>query len=230
MKRFLILFFFLQILGVASASAEEKNCPTCTPTNLIYAAKTAMEQALNSGTSKEEGSFAKKGLAWAETCVKKFPEETGCYYYRALNMGLYLESSPSHYQKKLKKMISDSEVVIQHNPNYDNGGAYRLLGNIFLKVPSFALVRDPVVKDIDKALTYSQQALAINKQDHDNRQLMGEILFEQEKFSEALTYLKPLQQEYTQTSNLSVNESKNLKTISKLIEKAEKKLTKKNQR
>jgi hypothetical protein len=63
------------------------------------------------------------------------PEEAGCYYYRAVNTGLYHEVKIVGYQKGVKQMIEDCEMVIKLDPKYDHGGAYRILGQIYTKLP-----------------------------------------------------------------------------------------------
>lgn len=169
---------------------------------------------------------ARKGISWGEKCVELSPQEPGCYFYRAVNTGLYYEAAPLNYQKGLKKIIRDCQKVIALDPTYDGGGAYRILGNIYLKVPSFALSKKAIRKDVDLAARYAGEALAIDPKNSDNRLLWAEILMEQERFEEAAPLLKELKNDFEKMKASSTADRKNKKTVDKLWLKSQKKLTK----
>ncbi|HBF12086.1 MAG TPA: hypothetical protein DDW49_01640 [Deltaproteobacteria bacterium] len=211
-----------------STKYSVKTCPQITGAqNLIRMAEEEVDQALNLNVADEKIRHIKLGLAYAEDCVRRYSNEAGCYYYRAVARGLYLQAVPFKYQKKLRWMVSDAQKVLELDPRYEKGGAHRILGNIYLKVPSFSLKKEPITKDVDKAHTHAQKALEVNSKEKGNKLLIAEVLFEQENYDEARNYLEPLVQEFSQLGTLTISEKEDQKTAEKLLTKAQKRLTKK---
>ena len=124
-------------------------------------------------------------------------------------------------------MVSDAQKVLELDPRYEKGGAHRILGNIYLKVPSFSLKKEPITKDVDKAYTHAQNALEVSSEERGNRLLMAEVLFEQENYDEARHYLEPLIRDFSREGSLTLSEKEDQKTAEKLLTKAQKRLTKK---
>lgn len=229
MKLLPILLSTFLLLSCVKSAPLMRSCPNWNATSLALSSRISSEKALNSKTAKEQGLAARKGILWAEKCVQSFPKEAGCYFYRAVNTGLLLEVDPFHFQKKLKGMIGDCEKVISLNENYDQGGAYRILGNIYLKAPSFSLKPKGIVKDLEKGAEFAKKGLGIDKNHRGNRQLWAEILFEEERYEEAYPLLQSLAKEYESLKKLNRENQKNYDLLLKLMFKAKKltKLTKK---
>ncbi len=223
-KKYLLLTLFF--IASCAKTTSTVTCPTSNTASLLYGAKSSAERALNAKTNADQMAEARKGMQWGEGCVQSSPQEPGCYFYRAVNTGLYYEAAPLNYQKGLKKIIRDCNRVIELDPAYDGGGAFRILGNIYLKVPSFALSKKAIRKDMDLAVHYASQALAIDPKNHDNLLLWAEILMDQERFEEAEPVLKELRDNFHKTKSLSTADQKNKKTVDKWLSKAQKKLTK----
>lgn len=182
---------------------------------------------MNTATAKQKISYSKKGIDLSNQCVEFFPKEVGCYYYRAVNTGLYYETTGIGYQKGLKKMIKDLKTVINLDDSYEEGGAYQILGNIYLHVPSFSLSKNSVTKDINKAYLYAQKAMKKNPKNLENRFLLAEVLLEMGDDEEAYEYLIKLKEDYPKKFPLNWHDKKNIKKIKSLLSKTEKQLTNK---
>jgi len=156
-----------------------------TASELVAAAKESSERAQTAKNNESQKNWALHGISVAEQCLMRGPEEPGCYYYRAINTGLYHEIKIVGYQKGVKQMIDDSLQVIRLDPKYDHGGAYRILGQIYTKLPQSAGRPDSVTRDLDKAEDYLRQAVRIDPNYPENHLFLAETLFEKEKFVEA---------------------------------------------
>lgn len=153
-------------------------------------------------------ALASQGKDWAEQCLKDADEEARrgehgkpvnarlvaskapCAYYHIVFTGLYYKIKIVGYQKGLRTMVSDAETVIALDPTIEDGGVYRVLGNIYLRSPSFSLKDTPVLRDLDKAKTYAENALAIAPNNPENLLLYGEILWERRAYDDALAAFK----------------------------------------
>ena len=225
--RFLLLTLFC--LASGSVFAAEKTCPLKTDrtqTNFVYWTKTAADEAMNTHDAVTKIAAAKKGMHWADECLKDFPDEVGCHFYRAVNQGLYLEAVPFGYQSKLKSMVADATAVIAHNPKYEAGGAYRMLGDIFLQIPSFKLSKEGLVKDVPKALEYAGKAIKVAPFDPENQFLMARIHFEREEWDSSHDYAMRAVANWQEKKSLTNYEKGLLAEAQKLLGKAQKKLTK----
>lgn len=233
-KKSFFIFLLLLTLGCQKQPDTQKRCANWNAANLVHAAKQEVELALQSINSDNQIIHAKKGLMWSQRCIENFPAESGCYYLRALARGLYHEKAPLNYQKGLKQIVADSQKLLQLDPSYENAGAYRILGNVYLKVPSFALSRKSITKDPEMALDFARKAFALFPNDTGNQLLLAEALIGNDLPKEALPLLKKLSLYWTQLETQLKNQSgklkhddqKNLETTRKLITKIEKRLTK----
>ena len=165
-----------------------------TAQELVAKAKEASELAQNAKDRDTQRNWALHGISVAEQCLMRAPEEPGCYYYRAINTGLYHEVKIVGYQTGVKRMIEDSETVIKLDPKYDHGGAYRILGQIYTKLPQTTGRPDSVTRDLDKAENYLRQAVRIAPDYPENHLFLAEALFEKEKYAEAQSELTEAQE------------------------------------
>lgn len=153
--------------------------------DLLAKAKESSELAQGAKDRESQRNWALHGVSVSEQCLMRAPEEPGCYYYRAVNTGLYHEVKIVGYQTGVKRMIDDCETVIRLDPKYDHGGAYRILGQIYTKLPQTTGRPDSVVRDLDKAEDYLRQAVRIAPDYPENHIFLAETLFEKEKYAEA---------------------------------------------
>lgn len=157
--------------------------------DLVAKAKESSELAQNAKDRESQRNWALHGVSVSEQCLMRAPEEPGCYYYRAVNTGLYHEVKIVGYQAGVKKMIDDCETVIRLDPKYDHGGAYRILGQIYTKLPQTTGRPDSVVRDLDRAEDYLRQAVRIAPDYPENHIFLAETLFEKERYAEAQSEL-----------------------------------------
>lgn len=110
---------------------------------------------------KEKLKLASGGIAYAQKCLKQDPQNVTCLYYEVLNTGTYIKNHIPNFQVGLKKMVADCEAVIRLQPEFENGGCYRVLGNIYAQAPSFSLNPKNITQDLDKSVENLRQAVQI---------------------------------------------------------------------
>lgn len=220
----LILFLFL-ISCQATLKDSLKppaQCDTWKIENLTYASQKASEDSMSESIPQKKMEYAKKGILWADRCIHSFPDSAACYYYRAVNTGLYYKVKGLGYQGGLKEIIADCQKVVSLDPRFEAGGGYRILGNIYLKVPSFALSKNSIVKDMARAKNYAKQALDVDSFDLENRLLWADVLLEEGNYEEAKTYFKSLQEDYAKIVNPTFHQKENIEQIQEGFKRSEK--------
>ncbi len=175
-KTLLILFLLSSPLHAAEPDCE---CKSWDIDLLIKATKDKSDEALSSGSMRAKSKLALEGLKFAEACLEKNPDNTPCHYFRAVNRGIDLETRVLGVAKDLKLMIADFEIVTLNEPAFDDGGAFRALGYVYLKLPSLPILGDELKKNLGKAMEFAQRALSIAPNHSDNLLLYGEILLEE---------------------------------------------------
>lgn len=146
-------------------------------------------KAENATDKQDKARLAQQGIAYAEECVMKNPETAECYYYRAINTGIYYSVHVVGYQDGLKAMIKDCEKVIKLNDKVDHGGAYRTIGKIYTDVPESTIIKGGITRDLPKAVEYLKKAISIDPSYPENHIYLAEALLEADKASDAETSL-----------------------------------------
>lgn len=186
MKRiFLLLILSLAVSCAAKKPPETSSTTSMNADELLSVARQSSERAQKAPNREKQRNWALHGVSVSEQCLMRKPEEPGCYYYRAINTGLYHEVKIVGYQSGVKRMIDDCNEVIKLDPKYDHGGAYRILGQIYTKLPQTAGRPDSVVRDLDKAEQYLEQAVRIDPNYPENFIFLSETLVAKDKFDEA---------------------------------------------
>lgn len=139
-------------------------------------------------------SYAKLGIASANACIEKTPDMTACYYWRAVNTGLYYKIRIIGYQDGIKKMISDCEKIISLDPKYANAGAYRMLGEIYTQLPQTGAHPDSVVRDLTLAEENLKRAVELAPDYPENHLALADALYGQMKITEAISHLDKAKQ------------------------------------
>ena len=147
---------------------------------LIAEAQAAAERSLREETRGVARDYAEQGIDAAERCLMVAPEEPGCYYWRAVTTGLYHRVHVIGYQKGIKRMIEDCHRVIQMEPGYDHAGAYRILGELYTRLPQTGGSPDSVTRDLALAEEYLRQAVKIAPDYPENHIALAQTLVEQE--------------------------------------------------
>jgi tetratricopeptide (TPR) repeat protein len=167
-KVFLVVFCLLVFVGfVFSQSAEElvaKADDMILSLNNMDAAKeilTTLEKALeiaenkydvywrmarinyyigsHTAEKKDQRDIFSKGIEYAEQAIELGPERPDGHYWLAVNNGKFGESKGVLKSLGLVKPIKESlNKVIELDRSYEEGGADRVLGRVFFKVPGFA--------------------------------------------------------------------------------------------
>lgn len=140
----------------------------------------------DSGTAKD---LAVKGMDLGDKCVAASPEKPGCYYWRAVNTGLYHKVHVVGYQRGIKRMIDDCNKVIELDPSYDNAGAYRILGQIYTQLPQTGGTAESVTRDLPLAEKNLREAVRLAPDYPENYLALAETLLDEEKTSEAQSAL-----------------------------------------
>lgn len=187
-----------------------------------YAAERALLTSGRKAKSKQK-DWAIKGRTYAQRCIGIAPDEAACYYWRAVNTGLYHQVKVRGYQKGIKQMISDCETVIRLGKGgYDHAGPYRIPAQIYTKLPETGGRPDSTVRDLDKALELLRRAVAIAPDYPENRIALAETLYKLDRFDEAMKELVLAKRESRAwRSDSSYRDWQ--KTINKLTRKIERK-------
>lgn len=141
-------------------------------------------------TKGEKLHLSEKGIASAEACIKETPENAACYYFHAVNTGLYYQTQIIGYQKGLKAMVADSKKVVEMDPSYEHGGAYRILGLIYTSVPETAFSPDHIVRDLDAAIDNLRKAVQVAPDYPENYLALTTAFLKAENKEEAAAALK----------------------------------------
>lgn len=128
---------------------------------LIAEAEGTAIASLKEGDRSRARDLAERGIELAERCRALAPEEAGCYYWRAVATGLYHRVHLIGYQRGVKRMIDDCKKVIQLDPGYDHAGAYRILGELYTRLPQTGGGSESITRDLELAEEYLRLAVRL---------------------------------------------------------------------
>lgn len=185
MKRFVWLVLALSLAcGAKKSTASPQPNLQRTVTELISLAQ-QKALAAESTSRKQTEKLSQEGIAASQECLAHAPEEAGCYYWRAVNTGLYYQAHIIGYQTGVKQMIADAQKVIQLDAAYQHAGSYRLLGQLYTQLPVSSSRADNIVQDLSKAEDYLRKALQLAPLYPENHLALAENLLKQERFADA---------------------------------------------
>jgi tetratricopeptide (TPR) repeat protein len=119
----------------------------------VRLSKTYYWLGAHSATDKQPELF-QKGIDWSEKAIKINPKSAGGYFWLGVNNGKYGETRGILKSLFLVGPIKESmQQVIAIDPGYEYGGAYRVLGRMYFKLPRFA------GGGIDKSIEYLKKSL-----------------------------------------------------------------------
>jgi hypothetical protein len=155
---FLVLFF----LGCYAPKFLPKDLALLQTTEELGAAsRQAYKNAKAAQNKTEKLDQAHFGMAYAEKCLKKNPQDLTCLYYNILNTGIYIKNYIANFQKGLRNMVAQCQTLLSIQPSYEEGGCYRILGNIYAKAPSFSLSSKGITQDLEKSVEYLTSAVQV---------------------------------------------------------------------
>lgn len=199
----LVVISLIIVVGLAGSACTHKPPKVAlddmTTMQLVDAAMNAANKAHMQripGNKKERRLWAEKGMAYANRCVEVAPNMPECYYWRAVNTGLYHSVKIIGYQDGIKQMIDDCNAVIaMGRASYDNAGPWRIQGQIFTKLPETGGRPDSITRDLDKALAYLYRAVELAPDYPENRIALAEALYKEGRPDEAREELTIAQEE-----------------------------------
>lgn len=121
-------------------------------------------------------ALAKKGLTNGEWAVKDNPEDGLSNYVLAVNLGLVMQQDLIKAIGNVGKLRGSLEKAIEKIPAYDDGGAYRVLGQLYLQAPSWpASIGDP-----DTAVELLEKAIEVAPEHPLNQLFLADAIWESE--------------------------------------------------
>lgn len=188
---------------------------------LVALARDSARQSMEFSNRTKAKELAEHGIGYAKRCILAAPNEAGCYYWRAINTGLYYRLHVIGYQRGVKQMIEDCKKVIELDPAYDYAGAYRVLGGIYTQLPQTGGTAESITRDLDLAEKYLREAVNIAPDYPENHLALAETLLEKEETTAARVELT-MAQELAPSWKHDVAYRDWQKTISQLGEKLRK--------
>lgn len=130
--------------------------------------------------------LGKAGLA-------EFPESVGIHLFSAIVWGVWGEEygiMKAARQGVAGKIKEHCEKVIQLDPNFDEGGGYRVLGRVYFKAPKIPLILGWPSKK--KAVEILEQGYKIAPRNLNTRQFLAEALYSQDQKERAIQMMKDI--------------------------------------
>ena len=127
----------------------------------------------------------------SEQMSQQYPANIKIKYWNLAILGLWSRSvgvMKASSNDVAERLIKKAETVINQAPEYDQAGAYRILGGMHLKVPHIPfLISWP---SEDKALDYLHKAYTLAPQNLANVVLYAQVLYETGDTEKAIAMLK----------------------------------------
>ncbi len=128
----------------------------------------------------EQLDLFQKGIDWSKKAIALDPKNPGGYFWLGVNNGKYGETRGILKSLFLVNPIKDAmNQVIALDPDYEYGGAYRVLGRMYFKLPRFA------GGGIDKSIEYLKKSLASAPNISTTRLFLAECYLSQKDYKRA---------------------------------------------
>jgi tetratricopeptide (TPR) repeat protein len=125
-----------------------------------------------------------RGIDWSKKAIEINPKSAGGYFWLGVNNGKYGETRGILKSLFLVGPIKDSmQQVIAIDPGYEYGGAYRVLGRMYFKLPRFA------GGGIDKSIEYLKKSLEYAPTVSTTHLFLAESYMAQKEYKRALQEL-----------------------------------------
>lgn len=148
---------------------------------LLAATHSCNLRASLSTKKKEMMRWGKRGLAYAETIMKRWPARAEGYFWASVNAGQYARGGgvwvaiTKGLAKKIEKLALAS---YKRNPKLYDGAAQRVLGRYYFRLPW-------PMRNLDKSLRYLRSAYRINTNHTATLVYLGETLWAKGKRAES---------------------------------------------
>lgn len=125
------------------------------------------------------------GIRYAQESIERDPKCVECQFWLGVSYGKYGEAKGILQSLGLVPHVQTSmEFVLKAKPKYEWGGAYRVLGRLYHKLPAIK------GGDNDKAIEYQKKAIAIGPTHLMNHRFLAEVLLDEGKKDEAKAELE----------------------------------------
>lgn len=185
----------------------------------LSAAKEAYQLASQAQKKGDKIGLAEMGMAFAERCAILAPQEPACPFYQALNTGLYYEARVFGYPTGMVKIAGAAKRVIDLDAGFDQGGAYRILGKLYLEAPSFNIGSNEITRDLDKSRHYLENACSVAPDYPENHLFLAETLVALKEKDEAREQVS-IAEEKIKTGQFTQQELSEWKIILTKLQKA----------
>ncbi len=138
-------------------------------------------------TRDEEARLAafEKGVAAAKRAVSIAPQAAEGHYWLGVNYALYGKAKGIAKSLELIDPIKEEmHKVISLDPDFDQGGPYRVLGRLYFKLPGI------FGGDNDKAIRYLKTAIAKGPRMWLNHLYLAEVYIDEDECAKAKALLK----------------------------------------
>lgn len=120
------------------------------------------------------------GIRYSQEALKTDPSCVPCLFWMGVSYGKYGEVKGILQSLGLVPHIKEAmEKVLKKSPKFEYGGAYRVLGRLYNKLPSIK------GGDNDKAIEYFNKAIEIGPTHLMNHRFLAEVLLDEGKKDEA---------------------------------------------
>lgn len=136
------------------------------------------------GHAKNERALYKEAIEVTDKAVQKWPDRPGPLYWRAAARGMLTTcTNKVHALALVDEIKSDMKKLLAMDPNYQGGGAYRVLGRVYTQVPRV------LGGDRAKAEQYLRQAINMAPWFLINQLYLADLWVKEERFDEARNIL-----------------------------------------
>lgn len=136
----------------------------------------AMFTGLNEDQKKD---VYDKGRVFGEKMIDRYPDSVPIKFWYAANIGRwadvhgFVKAATNGISKKLRRVCED---IIEKDPQYQDGGGYRILAQVHFYSPNIPIVMSWPSEE--KAMELVEKALEIAPQNPTNKMLYANILLE----------------------------------------------------
>ena len=162
---------------------------------------------------------AQEGRKMAEAASKAFPEDATAHYLVAYLTGLEAENDRARGLELVPVIEREALTAAHLNPSIDNGGPDRMLGELYLRAPSFPMS----VGDLEKAIAHFKKAVRLAPNYLPNRLGLAEALTEDEESSEACQEIERIFVQLSPKEEMMEEWKRSLKLLHKMCGMCERK-------
>ncbi len=192
-KLYISLIAILYALFIPLSGCKKQPHPLPIPTPEKWTGQDYLNAAQNNALAVElmpknkiAKNKAQQGIQFAKQCILLLPNNAGCYYWHAVNTGLYYQIRIIGYQRGIKQMIADANKVIVLDRYYAHGGAHRMLGQLYLELPQTTIHPDDITRNIELSLNYLQGAVTLSPNFPENRLLLARAYLKLNQIQDAI--------------------------------------------